>query len=92
MTLQLACVLHGEDSFLVGQIVLAEDIEAVFIEIAVESGTYLADLAFDDASQRLGERPVFIFEVSDISSVLKTITVSGLQYLIYFFPVFLLDW
>ena len=50
MPLQVAGVFHCKDHFVFIEVVLAEDIESVFVEVAVESGADLADLAFDDPS------------------------------------------
>jgi len=67
--------------------VLAEDVQTVLLEVSVESGTDLSDLAFYDAPQRVGETPVLIFQTTDIASVLKTVSVSGLYDLVDLFAV-----
>ena len=55
MTLEFAGIFHSHYRFLLRKVVLAEDIQAEFLEIPVESRGYLAYLAFDDASEREGE-------------------------------------
>lgn len=37
VALKVAGVFHGQDDFFFGQVVLAEDVETVFCEVAVES-------------------------------------------------------
>ena len=55
VALKVAGVFHGQDHFLLSQVVLAEDVEAEFLEFSVESGADFADFTFYDAAQRLGE-------------------------------------
>ena len=79
MALEVAGVFHGENHFLLCQIVLAEYVETVFLEVAVEPGSDLSDLALDDAAKRLSQTPVFILDMSYISAILKTVAVTAFQ-------------
>ena len=77
MALEVACVFQREEDFFFAEVVFAEDVEPVFVEIAIEAGTYLADLAFDYPPEWLCEPPVFILDLSDIAAVLKSVAVSA---------------
>ena len=37
VALKVAGVFHGQDDFVFSQVILAEDVEAVFCEVAIES-------------------------------------------------------
>ena len=47
MSLEFAGVFHGQDGFFMAEVVLAEDVETIFLEVAVETGSYFGYLAFD---------------------------------------------
>ena len=76
MSLKLTCIFHSPDYIFFRQIVFAEDIETVFVEVSVESRCHFAYLALDDALKRLGEFPVFVFQTSDVLAVMKTVAVA----------------
>ena len=87
VALEFAGIFHSHYGVIFGKVIFAEDIQAEFLEIPVESRGDLAYLAFDDASKGEGERPVFIFEMADIPSVLKTVSVTAAGNLRHFFTV-----
>ena len=54
MALEVAGVFHGKLYFLFTEVVLAEDVEPVFLEVSVEARAYLSYLALDDTPKWQG--------------------------------------
>ena len=76
MSLKVACIFHGKNHLLFRKIVLAEDVQPVFLEIPIESRAYLLDLACNDSAKREGQIPVVVLKVSYVFAILKTISIS----------------
>lgn len=91
MSLKVACILHSQNDLLLGKVVLAENIKTIFLEITVETGTDLGNLAGNDSAKRKSEIPILILEMTDVLAVLKTVTITAFNDLIHLLAVALLD-
>ena len=74
--LERAHVAQGLEDVEVAEVILAENIEAEALEVAVEPSRDLGDLAFEYTFQWEGHGPVFVFLNTYVIAIVQAISVT----------------